>query len=776
MQGGGPSGLVAAKTLLYSHPPGTFDPVIFEQHNTVGGLWPQDKNALGGLVNPEMSTNLSRYTVGFSDLAWELVNLDKGICSGGGVDSGRKPLFPKAWQVGRYLEAYKSKFLPKACVRTGIRVIKSERRKLGDNYKWNLTVKAVETDTLEECGDFDHVIVASGFFSAPFMSDTRITGLSELPNRPIHSSELRKLEHDLARSSSNMQSGRIVVVGGGMSGAEIASSLALQISSVTESGDLKGTELHKCSVHHVFPRPFWAVPLMLPTNPTLDGATLAQSTTINSTSPNSAVDIAPSWHRPHNCGSSGRSVSANPAPSFLSLDLSLYDLARRPPGDVIDQSGAVDPATAKVYNGYFEAIIGGDQQDIGEGHLHVTPEYFQKAYHVGLNDMYAEFVRSGSITTTAGYVTEAGSDEAGKGFIKIKTVTGDITIDNVATLVLATGFSPHKALEWLPADILQELSHDPSSNLFPILLDCKSTIHHSIPDLGFVGFYRGPFWGIMEMQSRFLGRLWSGDKSIASIVQRDDGTECMRSLKQLVQTSPGSVAPFSMGDYSGLMETFARWMGIRREAFASEERGGPVLPSRYLEPGSDLEQQQINLRSAESHVSASRTSGFAGRASFRAMQGTWNLTRRLTSALPTFPSGEFKGIASFRPRYPTDPKYDAEYLYVEEGTLTTREGASMRGSRRYVYRYLEATDKITVWFVKADNWSVDYFFHELEFKPHSEKMDGWHASGHHLCKPDNYNPQYSFNFRGVALEKFRVKYIVKGPKKDYVSDSWFSRH
>src|SRR5947207_1321461 len=125
--GGGPSGLVAAKTLLHSHPPCTFDPVVFEQHKTVGGLWPQDKNAIDGLVNPEMSTNLSRYTVSFYDLAWESVDLDKGICIKEEVDSTHKPLFPKAWQVGRYLEAYKSKFLPETCIRTRTRVVKSER-------------------------------------------------------------------------------------------------------------------------------------------------------------------------------------------------------------------------------------------------------------------------------------------------------------------------------------------------------------------------------------------------------------------------------------------------------------------------------------------------------------------------------------------------------------------------------------------------------------------------------------------------------------------------
>src|SRR5204863_8380659 len=105
------------------------------------------------------------------------------------------------------------------------------------------------------------------------------------------------------------------------------------------------------------------------------------------------------------------------------------------------------------------------------------------------------------------------------------------------------------------------------------------------------------------------------------------------------------------------------------------------------------------------------------KAPFRALQGAWKLSRTLKSVLPLFPSGTFTGTASFHPRYPTDPQYDGEYLYEEEGILHTDQGASLRGTRKYVYRFQESQGcRVSAWFVKPDDGKeVDYFFHDLEF-------------------------------------------------------------
>lgn len=131
LPGAGPSGLVTAKTLLHNSP-GTFSPVIFDSQHEVGGLWnespsnPNGANKPSVTLDPRMPTNLSRFTVAFSDLAWESV-----------ID-GELPVFPQARQVGRYLGCYADRYIPKDVFRLGCRVVKTERGIRDGVVKWNV--------------------------------------------------------------------------------------------------------------------------------------------------------------------------------------------------------------------------------------------------------------------------------------------------------------------------------------------------------------------------------------------------------------------------------------------------------------------------------------------------------------------------------------------------------------------------------------------------------------------------------------------------------------
>ncbi len=70
--GAGPSGIVAAKTLLHDAPAGAaFKVTVFEAQRRLGGLWPLSRDDGDGLVSPLMLANQSKHTVQFSDLAWE---------------------------------------------------------------------------------------------------------------------------------------------------------------------------------------------------------------------------------------------------------------------------------------------------------------------------------------------------------------------------------------------------------------------------------------------------------------------------------------------------------------------------------------------------------------------------------------------------------------------------------------------------------------------------------------------------------------------------------
>jgi hypothetical protein len=136
------------------------------------------------------------------------------------------------------------------------------------------------------------------------------------------------------------------------------------------------------------------------------------------------------------------------------------------------------------------------------------------------------------------------------------------------------------------------------------------------------------------------------------------------------------------------------------------------------------------------------------------------------------PGGTFTGTAHFHPREPSNLTYMAEYLYIETGTFTMETGLSFPATRRYVYRYNEATDEITSWFTQEDNESVGALFNTWEF---SEEGKGWMAKGHHWCDPDTYRNSCEFRFKGAKVEKFMIKYAVEGPRKEYEHVSWYER-
>jgi len=72
------------------------------------------------MVNPDMCVNQSQHTVSFSDLAWPET----------------APSFPKAWEVGQYLDRY-VKTYPGYDIRLNTRVLKTEHY----SEKWKVRVQ-----------------------------------------------------------------------------------------------------------------------------------------------------------------------------------------------------------------------------------------------------------------------------------------------------------------------------------------------------------------------------------------------------------------------------------------------------------------------------------------------------------------------------------------------------------------------------------------------------------------------------------------------------------
>ncbi|KAJ6445048.1 pyridine nucleotide-disulfide oxidoreductase [Purpureocillium lavendulum] len=724
-------------TLLHNAPKGAFQVTVVDAQDAIGGLWPTSKSDTGRLVHPLMVANQSRHTMHFSDLGWD-------------EDA---PQLPRAWQVGKYLERYMDRYLtgnPDFELVLGTRVVKTEPSHRG-SAGWEVLLRG--PDGKEETRTFQKLIVASGYFGKPIIPQS-LTASASVPVVP--SSQYRDLDSLLGDRPAG-KGRKILVVGGQMSGVEIAGTIASHLSSAINSPEPCAIpDIDKYSVHHVVQRPIWVFPLY--------------------TTPEPTAAAAP----------------------FLPLDFSSYNRNNRPQ-PLVNTQGHISPSMAKVVHGIYEKALGSNQAAFSPL-LCVDDDTKTQPPYLAVSDWYCDFVRSGQITLHKGKVEALDGDTA-------VLSNGGGRIDDVAAVVVATGFDPSPCLDFFPKDVLDTMHFSPKHTELPLALAFHGATCHDLSNLGFVGFYRSPYWGVMQMQARFLVELWT--KSILFALPMRQALSTDDSMRRILELRDDPrLSQFPMGDYPWLMQEFAQALSI--EPSAPSFAGVPLLPhnnqpldmltpARYssLADSEEAKAEAARLmrNTLDTTIAGLTSPKFVARAVFRSLLGTWKLERDLTSRLPSHPSGHFSGTAQFLLRKRTsdgiqcakdgtpasysDDDEGMEYLYIEDGEFKTDGGFGFRATRRYVWRYDEPTDTLSVWFAKPeDQKRADYLFHEVEFvKPDrgGRDADGWKAKAGHLCIDDYYDVKYNFAFEAVNLRDWTIEYTVNGPKKDYTIHGTYTR-
>lgn len=266
--GTGPAGLVAAKTLLHSYPLGTFRVLVYKQSPCVGGLWASDSTVRNSLIDPEMQTNLTQFTVSFSDLSWESVNVSAqphvDHSKGTTTSAAYAPIYPKAWHVNRYLQQYSQRFIPADIISFNTRVIRAERVDQDGLVHWKITsINRCSKEAVEVKSIFDYMIATSGFLERPREIDCKILNFvpSQRPIQVLHSSLFRSLS-DLSISGEGLKRGKVLIVGGSHSGDDTAASIAFQMSTSRYSPLSEGAE--PVEIIHIMPQPMYAIPPFIP--------------------------------------------------------------------------------------------------------------------------------------------------------------------------------------------------------------------------------------------------------------------------------------------------------------------------------------------------------------------------------------------------------------------------------------------------------------------------------------------------------------------------------
>ena len=626
-------------------------------------------------------------------------------------------MFPTVVQVGKYLSSYAQKFLKRGVLNLGCKVMGVERS--DSNDKWRITWSSGEAS---ESAEFDHLIIACGFFSQPYVPP--IPGLDTFPGTTLHSSSY---------TDPSVFSGKhIAIIGGSLSSAEVAGDIAHLAASV----------------HHVITRPLYVYPKYIPLDVDDPGSTLLPWDFVfdrNSLRPSIQQTPQEQWKKTHELF---RSICGDPVGI--------------PPGSGINME---------------------------------MPPY------AAISDLYANYVRSECIKVHAGRLTSISGSQL--------TVTSDTTYtytlpSNITDIIFATGFRSLAPSSFLPPTLLSDLDFIESDTFLPFLLH-RETLHPSFPNAGFVGYYRGPFWGIIELQARWCAGLFSGSLSWPSDSEIREGIfleKTMRNSRPRVQ--------FPRGQYVGFGIDLANEAGVIISPPSSESSKrllhqqdifAPHLFT-WLHRSDDKHPTEPRpvVRELEQALYLAATSAlFVAAAVFRSLHGSWIINRTCVSRHPDYPSGVSTGTAEFIPREASSsPNHSRsqetlangetntlmEYLYSEQTELTTSAGLKLTGTRQYIYQYDEPNDKLEIYFVRRDSGSsIESLFHRVDFEevPLDEHGNAptpktpWRAKASHWCSPDMYQVQYTFSFKGADIEKWKIEYEVKGPKKDYSIETWYTR-
>ncbi|XP_071962969.1 uncharacterized protein [Antedon mediterranea] len=215
--GAGAAGLCAARYL--SKNPSLFRAVVFEQSDCVGGTWVYTENTavdqyglpVHSSMYSSLKTNLPKEVMAFPDFPF-----DKNLCS-----------FVGHQDVLKYLESYCDAFQLTQYIKFQTRVENVQPVSRNGKTTWDVQYSSVKKEKTDQKKKevFDAVIVCNGHYSLPKIPD--IAGLDSFAGNIIHSHTYRHGE--------DFKGKRLVVLGAGASGIDIALDVAKYAAFVTIS-------------------------------------------------------------------------------------------------------------------------------------------------------------------------------------------------------------------------------------------------------------------------------------------------------------------------------------------------------------------------------------------------------------------------------------------------------------------------------------------------------------------------------------------------------------
>jgi dimethylaniline monooxygenase (N-oxide forming) len=245
----------------------------------------------------------------------------------------------------------------------------------------------------------------------------------------------------------------------------------------------------------------------------------------------------------------------------LPLDLLFYTRASN-----AHTQGLTPRTRNRETNHYFHAL--GCNPGAIHPALRIDPENAEPP-HVVISDRLMELARYGAIRVLSGRVISLHGDAA---------ILADGTAVTTDAVIWCTGYVPD--ISFFPGQVLARLGFRGSDAVQPLLL-YKCTFPLGLDNLAFVGVYRGPYFGIMELQARWACAVFSG---VCQMPPTNALTRCIGEELTIREMTPRPQFPH--GDYVALADGIAKELDVMPELDLVGELydwlwNGPLIPAHY---------------------------------------------------------------------------------------------------------------------------------------------------------------------------------------------------
>ena len=216
---------------------------------------------------------------------------------------------------------------------------------------------------------------------------------------------------------------------------------------------------------------------------------------------------------------------------------------------------------------YFQSLS--NQAEVSDS-LKVPTESYATPPYVVISDGYLEAFKANRIKVINSRFTHAKGNEI---FLE------NGTSEKVDAVIACSGFT--SKLPFFSPDILTSLNYDEADQFQPFLLH-KNMYHPKLPNVAFVGMYRGPFFGVIELQARWAALSFA--KPGEYYPTEEEQYKGIAEEQAIKQDNPRPQFPH--GDYVELVDAIAKRIGVYPESYFNKDQQhaislGPVIPSHF---------------------------------------------------------------------------------------------------------------------------------------------------------------------------------------------------